>query len=160
MHDVHHTLHKSKPQTVALSRVGGVSLVKFFKDMGAHLRLHPAAGVADHDSGILSIGGQADRYGPAAIGKFEGIGKQIVPNQGQKLRIGADQDLFVNLRLQLNVLLFPDGFKLQQALAELFAQVVFLCGGKDLLVFQFVQSENVGDQIRQTASSVRNGLCI
>ena len=144
--DIHHTFHQSQAEAVSLGGVGGIALIEFFKNMYADFGLDSAAGVPDGYDHPITFFFQADANGTAFRCEFHGIGNEIVPYECQQLRIRTDPGVFRDLSFNMEVFLFPDILKLQKALTKLVSEVKFSRLGKNLLIFQLVQLENVGDE--------------
>ena len=125
--------------------------------MPAHLRRDAAAGIADLHHRIPALHPQRKPHLAAGLGELDGVGKQVVPHQAQQLGVGVDQHALGNVGLDLQLLGLPGGLKAQQALAQLLAQVIGGGGRVDLLVFQLVQLQDVGDQVGQPAGGIGHG---
>ena len=138
-HNVRHSFYKRKPQTVALGGVGGVALIECFKNMCAHLRRDAAAGIGYLDSGVIPRAFQRNRNRAAVLRKFQRIGEQVVPDQGQQFIVRFYKDFLRDVGLNLDALRFPCALKAQKALGKLLAEIVPLHCGINLLVFQPVQ---------------------
>ena len=135
----------STTQAVALGGVGGVALIELLKDVRPDFGTDAAAGVRDlyHSVLIFDMELQSDRT--ALLGKLDGVGKEIVPYEGEQLRVALYIHTVFHVRLYFQILSFPGVFKPEQAFAVLLAQVEALLLRKDLLVFQLVELEDVGD---------------
>ena len=53
LHNVDHSLYKSKTKAVALNGMRGITLIKLLKDMRANLCGHSAAGVSHFYNGVM-----------------------------------------------------------------------------------------------------------
>ena len=73
VYDIHNTLYKGKSQTVALSAVGGVSLIEFIKDTCALLGGYSAACIGYFYPCIAFVGVYLSAYPSALVGEFKGI---------------------------------------------------------------------------------------
>ena len=89
----------------------------------------------------------------ACIREFDGVGEQVVPHQSQQLAVRTDGHAVRNVRLNSKLFCLPCVLKAQQAFSKLLTQIVGLRLREDLLIFQLVQFENIGDQVRQAADA-------
>ena len=137
--------------------MGGVSLIEFLKNMLSGFRINAAAGIADGNDHIPFIGLQCYSDGAARPGELHRIGEQIVPHQTQQFRIGSDSHIILNVGFDFQILFLPDILESQQVLAQLFPQFKLLGLGENLLIFQFVQFQNVGNQRSQPPGTVGDG---
>ena len=69
-----------------------------------------------------------------------------------ELAVRTDGHAVRNVRLNSKLFCLPCVLKAQQAFSKLLTQIVSLRLREDLLIFQLVQFENIGDQIRQAAA--------
>ena len=81
----------------------------------------------------------------------------FVPHKIQQFRITFHGNTVFDLRLDLQILLFPCLFKAQKALAELLAQIKAFLYRVDLLIFQLVELEDVGNEVGKTSGG--SGYC-
>lgn len=137
--DVNHPLYKRKAQTVPLGGMGGIALIKLFKNMPPYIRADAAARIGHPDRSVLPLRSQAYGDAPARLGEFNGVGKQIAPNECQQLRVRLDPDILLNLRVDLQLLFFPHLFKGKQALTQLLSQIVRTGIRVNRLIFQLVE---------------------
>ena len=60
----------------------------------------------------------------SVVGKFNGVGQQIVPHQRQQLAVCFDRHIFFYVGFYFQLLGFPLAFKGKQTFSELFPQVI------------------------------------
>lgn len=135
-----------KAQAVALRGVRGIALIELLKDARAGFRAHAAARVRDGHDGLLPLRVQAAGDRAAALCELDRVGKQVIPDEAEQLRVRADGHVVLDVGFDAQPLRLPDLLKAQQAGAQLLAEVEGRSVGEDLLVFQLVQLQNVGDE--------------
>ena len=147
LHDVDDPLDERQPQPVARCGMRGIALIKLFKDVCSGLRIHPAAGIGDRDDDLFVLAKGPHPDAAVCLRKFERVGEQIVPDERQQLTVGRDRQPLFDIGLQIDLPVLPDLFKAQQALGQLFPEIVRLSLQIDVLVFQLVETQDVGDEL-------------
>ena len=128
--------------------------------MPSRFGTHAAAGVCDAHLGLRAGMPKENMDAAACIREFDGVGEQVVPHQRQQLAVRTDGHAVRNVRLNSKLFCLPCVLKAQQAFSKLLTQIVSLRLREDLLIFQLVQFENIGDQVRQAAGCICDGLGI
>ena len=92
--------------------------------------------------------------------ELDRIGKQIIPDKGEHFLIGVHPHGLFHISLDFQILCVPGIFEGKKTGTKLFAQIVDSDFGINLLIFQFIELKNIGNQVGETARRIGNGFGI
>ena len=124
--------------------------------MAHRLFIHAAARIAhghDHIAAILEL---AKDDAPARFRKLDCVGNQVVENNFHHAFVRKHHHALLQLGVKLDVLLFPARFMRKGAVAELAREVIRFGMWNNLLVFQLVEPQNIGNHRAQALAGRGN----